>query len=164
MGKGGIFRLALAVVASGYAVRMMQSDLPSVIDTSQIPDLKLEPVQIEPFEVDTASTTIQSSQPKSIDPFAWNKTNIPEKCFYVEDICRTSHRWFYRPSEGKHQPRLTLLKNHQDVRWKVSAYRKEYQFEHHNDAINMTVHNRCVDSPVTNHVRRSPLASTSTRQ
>jgi hypothetical protein len=158
MAKGGIYRISLALVAAGYAARMLQLDLESVLGTSQIPDVVHEVVQIQPSEVDAVPTMIQPAQTKSIDTFTWNRNTIPEKCFYVEDICRTSHRWFYRPSAEKHQPRLTLLKDHIDVRWMATAYGREYRFDQHEDGISRTLHNRCVDSPVTNHVRRLSLA------
>lgn len=158
MAKGIIFRISLAVVASGYAARMLQSDLQGfLVGTSQIPgpNVVQVPVQLQQSVVDVALTTTQSPKPKPIDPFAWNLTTTPEKCFYVEDICRTSHRWFYRPSTEGHQPRLKLLKDHEDVRWMKSAYRREYIFEHPEDGINATSRNRCVESPVTNHVSRA---------
>jgi hypothetical protein len=27
-----------------------------------------------------------------------------KKCFYVEDMCHSSNRWFYRDNDAKHQP------------------------------------------------------------
>jgi hypothetical protein len=158
MAKGGMYRISLALVAAGYAARMLQLDLESLIGTSQIPEVVLQADHFKPSEVDAVPTMIQPTQTKSIDLFTWNRTTIPGKCFYVEDVCRTSHRWFYRPSTEKHQPRLTLLKDHIDVRWMATAYRREYRFEHHEDGFNRTLHNRCVDSPVTNHVRPLSLA------
>jgi hypothetical protein len=31
-----------------------------------------------------------------------------KKCFYVEDMCHSSNRWFYRTDETKHQPNFSL--------------------------------------------------------
>jgi hypothetical protein len=35
-------------------------------------------------------------------------TKASKKCFYVEDMCHGSNRWFYRNNDAKHQPSFVL--------------------------------------------------------
>lgn len=88
-------------------------------------------------------------EPKNTEPpFHWNQTMNSEKCFYVEDICHSSHRWFYRTNPGKKQPRILLQMHSGEVSDQETAYSKEYRFEHAGEG----AINQCPTSPITNHV------------
>jgi hypothetical protein len=100
------------------------------------------------------STTLRRNN--RYDDSDWTFSGLAkDSCIYVEDICHSSHRWFYKRSSGsggsgKYQPRLSLKMRHPDfASHAATAYRSDYTFEH--DAANIT--DQCVDSPIHNHVR-----------
>jgi hypothetical protein len=100
----------------------------------------------------------------------WNSTaasatSFTDRCFYVEDICRSSHRWFYRPAKAtqpnpdgtpKRQPDVLLMKEFEDFRAYVAnpSYRQSYRFERNASFLTASQWEKCVDSPIENHVRR----------
>jgi hypothetical protein len=93
----------------------------------------------------------------------WNSTaasaaNFTDRCFYVEDICRSSHRWFYRPAKAtKRQPDVLLMKEFEDFRANFvnPSYRQSYRFERNASFLTASQWEECVDSPIENHVRPS---------
>jgi hypothetical protein len=101
-------------------------------------------------------------------PFVWQKNEYTEYCYYVEDICRSSHRWFYKPDPHKRQPDVIWDTDHPDV-WPPNpetVYQRSYRFQRQRqrqhspedrlDRTNGTARfseDECPTSPVTNHVR-----------
>jgi hypothetical protein len=112
----------------------------------------------------------------------WNYTaasskSFTDRCFYVEDICRSSHRWFYRPPKSKsttttttttttnpngaattkRQPDVLLMKEFEAFRVNSAAnnpsYRQSYRFERNASVLTPSQWDECVDSPIENHVR-----------
>jgi hypothetical protein len=107
----------------------------------------------------SASSSPSSQSASAVPSFEWNNTRLQKKCFYVEDICHSSHRWFYRDSPGKRQPDVLLHYEYADLRTYAgdvdSAYESTYRFRKHNND-SYLASQRCVDSTVTNHVSFAP--------
>ena len=94
------------------------------------------------------SNTRTSSSGSPRQDIVWNLTDHTENLFFVEDICHSSQRWFYRTDPSKRQPKVLLTMFEQEVRGYQSPYPTQYRFEHRSD--NLTQH--CVDSPISDHV------------
>jgi hypothetical protein len=87
-----------------------------------------------------------------------------DTCFYVEDICHSSHRWFYRASastgttsQRKRQPDVLLSSTYTDFqRLDNPSYKKVYHFKKQTTSlVNTTLLDGCKESPIENHVRTS---------
>jgi hypothetical protein len=113
--------------------------------------------------------------------FAWDHEDWhTTRCYYVEDVCRTSHRWFYRDdggeygSEGGPDPTATRKRKHQpDLVWATSrpgerppnyetVYKRYYRIQRLGGgnttdsataAAQRGLLDSCTTSAVTNHVR-----------
>jgi hypothetical protein len=106
---------------------------------------------------------VVSSNGEKWNSTAASATSFTDRCFYVEDICRSSHRWFYRPAKTnndgtpKRQPDVLLMKEFEDFRAYVAnpSYRQSYRFERNASFLSASQWEECVDSPIENHVRPS---------
>jgi hypothetical protein len=123
----------------------------------QLSNAQQHPVQFNTVVVgDDANSTLHRNYQYNDNDWTFQGL-AKDSCIYVEDICHSSHRWFYKRSNGnssgtnkKYQPRLSLKMRHPDFANHATAYRSDYTFEH--DAAN-TITDQCVDSPIHNHVR-----------
>ena len=153
-----LFGTAMVLIFSTYYDTML---LLTVQQQDQHKGRRSESAGAVRVTTDAAAPRSNTRAPSGVpaQDILWNLTDHTENLFFVEDICHSSQRWFYRTDPSKRQPKVLLTMFEQEVRGLESPYPAQYRFEHRSD--NLTQH--CVDSPISDHVSGEITMITFTR-